>query len=232
MALPTGIVTRTLTVSPEVGDNRRKSSLEVLIDPSVDVLVWTATQESIKNEFQTIRTSPDLTAILNLPAVDQPGFVDANQNPVTNWSYKITVRYLIDGRKVGKTVVKHYKPTMAGPSVLDFDTIPSGEAPLFVGPAGPAGLSAYEVAVKNGFVGTEAEWLASLSTGGVRPYTTWEQTSPSTEWVVAHNLGYNPGGVSVINSANEKVWAPVRYVDSNTLIISMSAAMSGTVYLS
>ena len=30
------------------------------------------------------------------------------------------------------------------------------------GPEGPQGLSAYEVAVANGFVGTEEEWLASL----------------------------------------------------------------------
>lgn len=30
------------------------------------------------------------------------------------------------------------------------------------GPAGPEGPSAYDVAVDNGFVGTEAEWLASL----------------------------------------------------------------------
>lgn len=30
------------------------------------------------------------------------------------------------------------------------------------GPPGPDGLSAYEVALENGFVGTEAEWLASL----------------------------------------------------------------------
>jgi hypothetical protein len=30
------------------------------------------------------------------------------------------------------------------------------------GPVGPAGPSAYEVAVANGFVGTEAEWVASL----------------------------------------------------------------------
>lgn len=28
---------------------------------------------------------------------------------------------------------------------------------------GPAGPSAYEIAVANGFVGTEAEWIASLS---------------------------------------------------------------------
>jgi hypothetical protein len=30
------------------------------------------------------------------------------------------------------------------------------------GPQGPAGLSAYEVALANGFVGTEQEWLDSL----------------------------------------------------------------------
>lgn len=30
------------------------------------------------------------------------------------------------------------------------------------GPAGPQGLSAYEVALANGFVGTEQEWLDSL----------------------------------------------------------------------
>jgi hypothetical protein len=31
------------------------------------------------------------------------------------------------------------------------------------GPAGPEGLSAYEVAVTNGYAGTEAEWLESLN---------------------------------------------------------------------
>lgn len=30
------------------------------------------------------------------------------------------------------------------------------------GPAGPNGPSAYDVAVSQGFVGTEAEWLATL----------------------------------------------------------------------
>jgi len=35
------------------------------------------------------------------------------------------------------------------------------------GPQGPAGDSAYEVAVDNGFVGTEQEWLDSLGGGGV-----------------------------------------------------------------
>ena len=52
----------------------------------------------------------------------------------------------------------------AGPSGPQGDIGPMGPA----GPAGPAGAdgidgkSAYEVAVDNGFVGTEAQWLASL----------------------------------------------------------------------
>lgn len=38
--------------------------------------------------------------------------------------------------------------------------------------SGPRGMSAYEVAVKNGFVGTEAEWLASLQSESYLVYQT------------------------------------------------------------
>ena len=37
------------------------------------------------------------------------------------------------------------------------------------GDTGPGGPSAYEVAVEEGFVGTEAEWLDSLKSGAVLP---------------------------------------------------------------
>lgn len=36
-------------------------------------------------------------------------------------------------------------------------------------PGGPAGLSAYQIALKNGFTGNEAQWLASLQGGAVDP---------------------------------------------------------------
>jgi len=42
----------------------------------------------------------------------------------------------------------------------------SGSGSGLPGPRGPEGDSAYEVAVANGFVGTEQEWLDSLSGGG------------------------------------------------------------------
>jgi len=37
---------------------------------------------------------------------------------------------------------------------------------VVAGIPGPAGLSAYQVAVSNGFSGTEAQWLASFGGGG------------------------------------------------------------------
>lgn len=59
---------------------------------------------------------------------------------------------------------------LQGPQGIQGDTGPQGpqgdigpQGPQGnTGPDGPDGLSAYEVAVANGFIGTEAEWLASL----------------------------------------------------------------------
>lgn len=45
----------------------------------------------------------------------------------------------------------------------------AGGTPIIMGPPGAAGESAYEIAVRNGFVGSEAEWLASLAVSGGAP---------------------------------------------------------------
>jgi hypothetical protein len=232
MALPTGIITRTLTVSTAVGKDKRKSSLEIQIAPSKNILVWSATEEPLAKMFTTIRTTPDQSAILEIPVTNQPGFVDENLNAATGWHYTITVRYLFDGRKIGQTVTKIFKPTTETALVTDFDSIPTGDAPLYQGLPGPRGFSAYEIAVANGFPGTEEQWLASLATGGVTPYYTHEQSTPSAEWVIVHNLGYYPGGVSITDSSGRKVWAPYHYIDQNSVRVTMSAAMSGTAHLS
>lgn len=65
--------------------------------------------------------------------------------------------------------------------------------------AGPSGLSAYAVAVANGFVGTESEWLASLvganGTGG----------GGGTDWTPADfdltAWSFNPLGISARDTA-------------------------------
>ena len=61
-----------------------------------------------------------------------------------------------------------YKGSIEEPNryvtVSDLTGGPGGVGPT--GPTGPEGASAYEVAVANGFVGTEQEWLDSLGGGG------------------------------------------------------------------
>lgn len=66
----------------------------------------------------------------------------------------------------GSGVVGPTGPTGAtGATGATGPTGPQG-IPGEVGPNGPDGLSAYEIAVANGFVGTEQEWLDSLGGGG------------------------------------------------------------------
>lgn len=61
-------------------------------------------------------------------------------------------------------------PTRLRPVVTDtaiagqpvVPSLPLPATPLSGGLPGPTGLSAYQIAVANGFVGNEAQWLASL----------------------------------------------------------------------
>lgn len=232
MSLPVGVTTRTLTISTASSVNGQKSSLEVVITPTVKTLVWSATAEPLVSYFPITRTGPDQAAVVQLPVTDQTGWVDENQNPVTDFAYQIKVRYLLDGRKVGQTVVKYFKPLTSSPSVLDFDMVPTGTAPLFQGPPGPAGKSAYQIAVDNGFSGTEAQWLASLATGGVLPSYQHNQSSPASVWTIHHNLGFFPGGVMTVDSSGKEFKAEITHIDQNTVQVSMTAQQSGSAYIS
>jgi len=58
------------------------------------------------------------------------------------------------------------------------------------------------------------------------------QSTPSTTWTVVHNLGYHPGGVSVVDSAGTKVYGDITHSTVNQLVINFSAGFSGKAYLS
>lgn len=58
------------------------------------------------------------------------------------------------------------------------------------------------------------------------------QGSPSQTWTIDHNLGYNPGGITVVDSAGSIVEGAYEYTSVNQLIATFSGAFSGTAYLS
>lgn len=82
--------------------------------------------------------------------------------------------------------------------------------PSLVGPAGPAGP-------------------AGSGSGSDVTYT-HIQASAASVWTIAHGLGRHPS-VTVVDSSGRSVYGDVNYTDSNTLVVSFSAAFAGNAYL-
>lgn len=105
------------------------------------------------------------------------------------------------------------------------------------GDPGPEGDSAYQLAVLNGFIGTQQDWLDSLvgppGAAGAAPQSYSHSQSPaSADWLVNHNLGYNPGGITVIDSGGTPWEGVVEYIDANNLMIHFTTAFGGTAQVS
>lgn len=106
-------------------------------------------------------------------------------------------------------------------------TGPSGDP----GPAteGATGQSAYQLAVSLGFIGSEAEWIASLGAGAYEHV----QVNPLEVWTVQHNLGYRPAGLHIITDDGDEVDpASLAYSSDTVAVITFTEPYSGTAYLS
>jgi hypothetical protein len=101
------------------------------------------------------------------------------------------------------------------------------------GELGPSGLSAYEVALLEGFVGTEEEWLESLvgPQGAPGGSYTHLQGATSDTWVMVHNLGYRPA-VSAFDSGDTQVLGEITHDSVNQTTVRFANAFSGVAYLS
>jgi hypothetical protein len=103
--------------------------------------------------------------------------------------------------------------------------------PLPIGRKGEDGKSAYQIALDNGFIGSETEWLASLKgeKGDNGTTFTHTQIQASTEWIVVHNLNKKPS-VTIVDSSGSIIYSDVAYDSLNQVTIKFNVAMSGEVY--
>lgn len=101
--------------------------------------------------------------------------------------------------------------------------------------SGKSGLSAYEIAVKNGFPGSETDWLASLrgqdGLGAVAIAYVHEQNIPSNIWMIPHKLGFYPN-IRITNSAGDSGFAQIQDIDVNNSKVIFDGAMAGRAYCS
>ena len=61
---------------------------------------------------------------------------------------------------------------------------------------------------------------------------TYTQSSASAEWTVTHNLGYRPGGVAIVDSAENVVYGDIVHSSNNALVINFASAFTGKAYVS
>lgn len=81
---------------------------------------------------------------------------------------------------------------------------------------------------------TELGWGAGVNLVATNPTDLayiHDQQVPSTVWTINHNLNFNPN-VSIVDSAGTVVEGDCQYINSGTIVITLSAAMAGKAYLS
>ena len=61
---------------------------------------------------------------------------------------------------------------------------------------------------------------------------THTQSSASAEWTVTHNLGYRPGGVAIIDRAENVVMGDIVHSSDNAFVVNFSSAFTGKAYVS
>lgn len=87
------------------------------------------------------------------------------------------------------------------------------------------GKSAYEVAVQNGYTGTEAEWLETLH--GDRSAFEFTQNTAKTEWRIQHNLNDRYPSVKCFDDTGSIIYGDINYYSANLTIVTFSSALKG-----
>lgn len=125
MAIPAGISTALVHLDAPVSFIGEDGRIHARIYPSIP-LVWAATGTPIGNFVDNISLDPGVELAIQLPHVDQPGFLDGSGNTVTGWSYRIEVTYEKEGQNI-PFPARDFQ-ILVGQDSVDLALIPTGEA--------------------------------------------------------------------------------------------------------
>lgn len=123
--IPEGISTALVHLDAPVSFIGHDGRIHATITPSIP-LVWAATGTPIGNFIDNISLDPGVPLELDLPHVDQPGFLDGSGNTVMFWSYRIDITYEKDGQNIA--FPSRDFQILVGQLEVDLALIPSGEA--------------------------------------------------------------------------------------------------------
>lgn len=103
----------------------------------------------------------------------------------------------------------------------------SGQKEIHVnkGYNGNNGASAYDIAVANGFVGTEQQWLDSLK--ATDNNFIWNQSVATSTWNIPYNSSYGIPIVTILDSTGREVFCNISYPSAGQIVVQASAAFAG-----
>ena len=106
------------------------------------------------------------------------------------------------------------------------DIIARGMAARAAAGGGAGGVSKAYVDSQDNLVLSQAKAYVDQQTGNL----VFEQPVAMKEWNIQHNLNRYPS-VTVVDSDQYLVWADVKYVDSNNILVQFSKPFSGKAFL-
>ena len=195
------------------------STIAILRDPTLAVGNVVKTATTI--QFTVAGGSP--TALL--PTIGFELFMSNgdNENLVVTQPIEILTPIMPAGAVLvgGQVVTAHLQPV----DILSMMPLPGGT----VG-------SDTVLVVRPGIGGADplvgSATVASLLSGGRQAgdIFTFHQASPTSVWVIAHNLGRHPTA-TVVDTSGSEVEGSTAYIDSNNLTVTFSAGFAGTAYI-
>lgn len=148
MALPENISTCAVTIGSLLdfaGDTYIESvEWQPVLDGkayagNVRSITWTATGQALASFAEKVESADGEAVTVDLPHVDQAGFIDGSGDAFTKWTYRVRVRARDASRKT-YTKTKFIQP-LVGQATADFDPIPDGTIGVAVSTPSPVVIS-------------------------------------------------------------------------------------------
>lgn len=136
MTYPAGADLVTITYSPPITFLNEAVVAKVTVKPT-HTLTWAATGQTFA-AFTSVPGATGTPSSFQVPAVDQPGFIDSSGNAFTHWAYTVTLEWSYQGQKISS--IKNIQP-LAGQGTVNLNTLPDELISLPVAATVPTVLS-------------------------------------------------------------------------------------------
>lgn len=124
MGFPAGMLLNTIAFGIPMTATGKDIVTTVTVKPTARV-IWAATGQPLPEFSDSFTAEAGKLGQFQVPAIDQPGFIDSTGATVTGWAYQITASWSF-GNERPITWSKNLKPLMAQSGIIDLDLVPDG----------------------------------------------------------------------------------------------------------